>query len=113
MERKDDDEGASNEGWRVTMTTEKQAGEQRVLVVDAEPAIRDLLALALPRHGLEVVVAANTAEAVEALAHEADGFSVALLSVRGADGTNTLAALREIDPVLKVVFMTGDMDPNL
>jgi DNA-binding NtrC family response regulator len=95
------------------MTTGKKDAQPRVLVVDAEPTICSLLTITLSGHGLEVVTAGDGIEAMRALRHQQGGFSVALLSVRGADGPKTLAALQQVDPELKAVFMTGDMDPNL
>jgi two-component system, OmpR family, response regulator len=94
-------------------TTGNKDSRPRVLVVDAEPTICSLLAIALPGHGLEVVTAGNEVEAVQALRNQSGGFSLALLSVRGVDGPKTLTALRQVDPELKAVFMTGAMDPDL
>jgi two-component system, OmpR family, response regulator len=95
------------------MTAGTKGARPRVLVVDAEPAICSMLSLALSGHGFEVATAGDGIEAVQALRQQPGGFAVALLSVRGADGPKTLAALRQVDPGLKAVFMTGDMDPNL
>jgi CheY-like chemotaxis protein len=95
------------------MTTDHSTTRPRVLVVDAEPMICSLLALALPSHGIDVVTAGSEVEAEQALRRQPGGFSVALLSVRGVDGPKTFAALRQVDPRLKAIFMTGAMDPNL
>ena len=67
--------------------------EQRVLIVDDEPDIRELLELTLSRMGLDVVSAADLAEARRALAEH--GFSFCLTDMRLPDG-NGLDLVREI-----------------
>ena len=85
--------------------------EQRpeVLVVDDEPAVLGMLGFALPQHGLAVRQAGGGEGAVEIYRRHRDSIGVVLLDVRMPefDGPRALAALREIDPRVRVVFMTG------
>ena len=67
--------------------------KQRVLIVDDEPDIRELLVLTLSRMGLEVTPAADLSEARRALA--TDNFSFCLTDMRLPDG-NGLDLVREI-----------------
>jgi CheY-like chemotaxis protein len=84
-----------------------------VLVVDDESAVLDLLARALPRHGLRVWAAAGGEEAAALLAAHRGEIDAALLDVRmpGLDGPATLAALRGLRPALPCCFMTGQSGP--
>jgi ActR/RegA family two-component response regulator len=61
----------------------------------------------LPPYGLEVVTAAGLSDAAEALHCHPDGFALAILSLNTRDGLTTLAALREMQPGLRTVSMTG------
>ena len=83
----------------------------RVLVVDDEPAIRELLSRSLGRRGHSVIEAREGAEALRLI--EADQeIDVIVSDVRmpGLDGAALLARLRETRPELarRVVFITGD-----
>jgi CheY-like chemotaxis protein len=82
----------------------------KVLIVDDEPDIRRIAKLSLSRvGGMEVVEAANGAEAL--VRAKADKPDAVLLDVMmpGLDGPSTLARLRE-DPAtsgIPVVFLTA------
>jgi CheY-like chemotaxis protein len=80
-----------------------------VLVVDDEPLILQMLGLALPCHGLAVRQAGGGQQAVDLYRQHRGSIRVVLLDVKmpGLDGPQTLAALREIDPGVRCVFMTG------
>ena len=79
----------------------------RLLVVEDEPAIQDMLAMSLAFVGYDVVRAANGAEAI---AHaEADRIDLALLDVMlpDIDGFGLLRRLRQINPEMAAVFVTA------
>lgn len=83
----------------------------RILVVDDDPMLRRIAALALGRSGFEVVVAASGEEAIAIVAEDPLP-ALALLdqSMPGLDGTSTLARLRS-DPrtaALPVAMWTAD-----
>ncbi len=79
----------------------------RILVVDDEQSIRDILAQVLGYEGYAVAVAASGGEALST--HRADPFDVILLDVKmqGIDGLDTLAQLRLQDPMVRVVMISG------
>lgn len=93
-----------------------RATARRVLVLDDEPAIRDLLRKALRLDACEVVLAGSGAEAVELV--RAGPFDAVLCDHRmaGMSGTDVFAALIELRPELarRFVFMSGDvLNPEL
>jgi CheY-like chemotaxis protein len=87
-----------------------RAARAGVLVVDDEAGVREMLRLALEYQGFDVWLAASGREAVELYRRHRDRIAAALLDVRmpGLSGTETVAALRQIDPRLPCSFMTGD-----
>jgi two-component system OmpR family response regulator len=84
-----------------------------VLVVDDEPAVLGMLGVALRYHGFAVCLAGGGREALAVYRRNRTAIGVVLLDVRMApwDGPQTLAALREIDPGLGAVFMSGNTGP--
>jgi CheY-like chemotaxis protein len=72
-----------------------------------------MLGFALPRFGLAVWLAAGGEEALRLYREHRKGIDVVLLDVQmaGMDGPQTFAALREWDPAVRVVFMTGNSGP--
>ncbi len=79
----------------------------RILVVDDERSIRDILAQVLGYEGYEVAVAASGGEALSA--HRANPFDLVILDVKmqGIDGLDTLAQLRLQDASVRVVMISG------
>ncbi len=79
----------------------------RVLVVDDDRGVHELLTQALPVHDVEVVAVSSGREAVAAVT--TNSFSVALVDIimPGMDGLETLKALLAIQPQLPVIMMTG------
>jgi CheY-like chemotaxis protein len=84
-----------------------------VLVVEDHADLRQLLGVALPQFGLPVWLAGGGREAVRLYREHRPEIGVVLLDVRmpDLDGPETLAALRELDPAVRVVFMTGNTGP--
>ncbi|MCB9671746.1 MAG: sigma-54-dependent Fis family transcriptional regulator [Alphaproteobacteria bacterium] len=79
----------------------------RVLVVDDDRGVRTALSVNLTKHGLDVVLASNPAEARGLLADGA--FDVVLTDVRmpGGTGLELLEHVKALDPDVAVVVMTG------
>ncbi len=80
-----------------------------VLVVDDDRASRGLLEVWLRRLGYAPLVAASGVEAVNTFRAYPGPVALVLLDVHmpGGDGPATLAALRQLDPAVRCVFMTG------
>ncbi|MEK7771117.1 MAG: sigma-54 dependent transcriptional regulator [candidate division NC10 bacterium] len=81
--------------------------EPRVLVVDDEKSMRELLAITLERQGYEVSVAEDGEVAIEAVRR--DGFDVIITDLRmpNADGLQVLRAAKEHTPETVVIVITA------
>ena len=79
----------------------------RILVVDDEGSIRDVLAQVLGYEGYQVGTAASGGEALGM--YRAQPFDLVLLDVkmRGIDGIDTLQQLHQLDPEARVVMISG------
>jgi two-component system nitrogen regulation response regulator NtrX len=79
----------------------------RILVVDDERSIRDVLAQVLGYEGYAVATASSGGEALAE--HRAHPFDLILLDVKmqGIDGIDTLQQLRQHDPDVRVVMISG------
>lgn len=83
----------------------------RVLAVDDDPMILELLGAVLTPRGYEIVTAQNGGDALALL--ESSPVDVVLLDVGmpGVDGMSTLRRIREVHPALPVIMLTGNVDP--
>ena len=81
--------------------------KQRILVVDDEPQIRDMLSLYFSKHGYDVATARNSAETLRAV--EASSFDAAVVDIGLAeeDGLKLLERLKLQQPDLPVIMLTG------
>jgi signal transduction histidine kinase/DNA-binding response OmpR family regulator len=80
---------------------------RRILVVDDEPGIRDLLTYELTSQGYHVTTARDGREAVDRVAQ--DRFNVIISDVKmpRMDGLETLEAIKKMDPDVEVIMATG------
>jgi CheY-like chemotaxis protein len=80
-----------------------------VLVVDDEPLVRRLLEVGLRQLGFGVELATDGLEAVARYGQAGCRVDLVLCDVRmpGLDGPQTLAALRKLDPAVRLCFMTA------
>lgn len=81
----------------------------RLLVVDDEPSLREMLSIALRRAGNAVVVEAGVKAAVDRLRSEGDPFAVVVTDLLMPDGTglDVLRAAKERTPSTEVIVMTA------
>jgi CheY-like chemotaxis protein len=86
------------------------SGPIDILIADDEPFVRRLLEVALRPSGLRVESVGDGAQAARRfLRHQGDVRLVVLdVQMPDVDGVATLRMLREINPDVRVVFMTGD-----
>ncbi len=91
----------------------RESNGRRVLVVDDEEDIREIIEWALTREGYDVTLVDSGSDAVEA-AGAAD-FQLALVDVAmpGMDGLATLRALKEVSPATQVVMITAFLDTTM
>jgi two-component system response regulator RegA len=78
-----------------------------VLLVDDDHALRERLARAFRDRGLETFTAAGFDDAVSIAAEHHPDLAVVDLRMPGRTGLELLRALREIDPAIRVVVLTG------
>lgn len=79
----------------------------RILVVDDEPAMREVLSARLEAMGYEVVVAATGAEALERAASEAPDLVLSDVVLPDVSGLELLLGFKADDPDRPVVLMTA------
>lgn len=86
----------------------------RILVVDDEPAILDIMSEALSRRGYSVATASSGKEALE-IARQDAGLSLVLLDVILPEmgGIETLKELRRRHPHLLVIMISAMMDAEI
>jgi two-component system response regulator AtoC len=80
---------------------------ERVLIVDDEPNLRQMLEALLAREGYEAVGAASAAEALACHERRPADIIITDLCMPGMDGMQLLAALRERESPATVVVMTA------
>jgi CheY-like chemotaxis protein len=82
---------------------------EMVLVVDDEESIRTIVRGTLERFGYRALAANNGAEAVGLYANRRTEIDVVLtdMAMPVMDGAATIAALRTIDPVVKIIGSSG------
>ena len=85
----------------------EESRRARILVVDDEESIRDLLRLVLTGEGYSVVTANDGEEAIEHL--EAQRFDLVItdLVMPTVNGVEVLRAAKRIDPNYPVIVITG------
>ncbi len=80
---------------------------QRILVVDDEPQIRELLSVYLSRQGFQVIAAASSEETLAALDQTPVDMVVLDIGLADEDGLKLLEAIKKGRPHLRVVMLTG------
>nr|NIS75944.1 response regulator [Deltaproteobacteria bacterium] len=80
---------------------------KKVLIVDDEPAVRDVISSFLGEYDLDTVAAGTGEEALLLL--NGNTISVALVDIKlpGMDGLQLLDAVKEVSPDTEVVIMTS------
>ena len=89
------------------MTTEHQEYEARLLVVDDEPNIRDLLATSLRFAGFEVFTAATGNEAIQAATEHQPDLVVLDVMLPDMDGFTVTRRLRDRGEQYPILFLTA------
>ncbi|TLY30949.1 MAG: response regulator [Nitrospirae bacterium] len=79
----------------------------RILVIDDDQRLRDLLHTVLQRKGHEVVLAENGSTGVERFRQERPDLTILDLNLPHLNGLAVLTQIRGIDPHAPVVILTG------
>lgn len=90
------------------------AGAKRILVVDDEELVRGVMRTVLAAAGFEVVEAAGGEEAIQKYSQSSPKFDLVLLDQQmpRMSGPETLAHLRQRDPLVKAVLLSGGLPDN-
>lgn len=91
----------------MTLPHPRQMHEARVLVVEDEPRLRDLLQRAVTGWGFEAATARSGEEAIRL--NDAQPFEIAILDINlpMMDGLEALKSLREKSPTMQAIILTG------
>ena len=79
----------------------------KILVVDDELGIRDLLSSELRSHEYHVVTATNGEEAIEKVKKEKFQLVISDVKMPRMGGLEMLEAIKKIDPDIEVIMSTG------
>ena len=79
----------------------------RILVVDDEKSMRDLLSITLEKEGYDVLTAAGGEPAIEALHRESVDAVITDLRMPKVDGLQVLRAAKEVSPDTAVIVITA------
>ncbi len=79
----------------------------KVLMVDDEKQFRSTTSKILNRRGYETTVAESGEEAIEILKKEPQDVVILDIKMPGMDGHTALARIKEIDPDVQVIMLTG------
>jgi CheY-like chemotaxis protein len=93
--------------------TEEPRKPFSVLVVDDEPAVRDLVKEILESGGYEVLTACNGREAMKCLRRNLVDLVITDLLMPEQEGIETIRAIRRGQPGLKILAMSGSAAPHL
>lgn len=83
-----------------------------VLVVDDQPLINVMLKEVLSNSGFNTFVASNYIEAVEIAKTEQPDVAILDINLPDIDGIELLSKLKEINPDIKAIFISGSFDPQ-
>ena len=79
----------------------------KILVIDDEQGIRNLLDTLLSRKGYEVILASNGQKGLELFRRERPDVVVLDLKMPEMNGLTVLQQVRQLNPVQPVVILTG------
>jgi len=83
----------------------------KILIIDDEPNIRDLLVALLSRKGYQVVLSENGAEGLNRFLRERPDVVVLDLTMPEIDGLTVLREIRSLHPNQPVLILTGTGTP--
>jgi DNA-binding response OmpR family regulator len=81
--------------------------KQRILVVDDEPQIREMLSMYFERHGYDAATAGDTAETLRIVNDSKVDVVVLDIGLAEEDGLKLLEQLKKDHPALRVIMLTG------
>ena len=93
----------------VSEGTAVPTGQESILLVEDEEAVRMVTAATLRKYGYTVLEASNSAEAIQKIQLQQDSVNLLLTDVimPGMDGRKLADLLKEKQPELRILFMSG------
>ena len=85
----------------------KKRNKLKILVVDDEPSMLQILSLRISGWGYDLITAVNGSEAINALINKKPDIIVLDYYLPGMDGIATLQKIREIDDKIAVIMFTA------
>jgi CheY-like chemotaxis protein len=79
----------------------------RILVVDDEPILRQVIELTLQKAGFDVVAAGNGKEGLDLYRKTSPDLVITDIMMPIMDGFETIRALKQITPGVKIIAMSG------
>src|SRR5215510_9204432 len=83
------------------------AAKPRVLIVDDEPSMRDMLRIVLRRDGFDVIVAANGREAIDLLQKDRVELLISDIRMPDVNGVEVLRAAKDVNRDIVAFMMTA------
>ena len=87
--------------------TEQNITENRLLMVDDDPAFLHVLSKAMSKRGFDVIASAGISDAVTRARKDVPDMAVVDLKLEGESGLDLIPLLIEINPEMKIVVLTG------
>ena len=89
-------------------TTMCNDGQPRILIIDDDSSVREMLTRALEEEGFEILVASDGEQGIDIFRDDGDiDLVLTDLKMPGMSGIDVLDQVREIDPLTEVVVLTG------
>ncbi len=83
-------------------------GQPRILIIDDDSSVREMLTRALEEEGFEILVASDGEQGIDIFRDDGDiDLVLTDLKMPGMSGIDVLDQVREIDPLTEVVVLTG------
>ncbi|MCB0311097.1 MAG: response regulator, partial [Bdellovibrionales bacterium] len=94
---------------------EVQGGTERILIVDDEYPVRNVLNVSLRHLGYHVDLAASGREAIATFCERVDGYDLVILDILmpQLSGEETFLELKHLAPTVKVLLMSGYSSPEV
>ena len=91
----------------------QQSGKPRVLIVDDEPQLRELLADALSNDDIQLEIASSGKEAIELANRQTPDLVITDLCLGDTTGLELIDRLRDISPDMPALVITGHGNPSV
>jgi len=95
------------------ITVNSEVPMAKILVIDDEEGIRNLLDTLLDRKGYDVILADNGQKGLEVFRRARPDVVILDLKMPGMDGLTVLQQIRHLDPTQPVIILTGAGTPEM